>query len=63
MNEHLTEDDMQWLAKLIARIPDLAVPEDSIARLRDHALIDEISGGWNATTKGILTLVNWEAMQ
>lgn len=59
MKEHITEEDIQWLAQIIARIPALAIPSDTTARLNAHELIAETPGGWDATMKGILTVVNW----
>lgn len=62
MKEKLTEEDLQWLAKIIAMIPALAIPSDTVARLHANELIAEMPGGWQATGKGILAVINCGSM-
>lgn len=59
MKEKLTEEDIQWLAKIIARMPALAIPADTIARLQAEELVAERPDGWEATDKGVVAVVNW----
>lgn len=59
MNENLTEDDIQWLAKVIAMMPALAIPADTLARLQAHQLVAETNGRLQATDRGVIAVVTW----
>lgn len=59
MKERLTEEDIQWLAKIIAMIPALGIPADTLAKLHANELITETHGRLEATDKGVDTVVNW----
>lgn len=59
MKNNLTEEDIQCLAKIIAMIPGLPMPADSLARLQTYELIEAVPAGWMATEKGVNTIVNW----
>jgi len=61
MNELLTEGDIQWLAKILAMIPALSIPPDSLERLQTQALIEQTPIGWQATEKGVLTIISWKS--
>jgi len=60
MNEKLTEEDIQWLAQIIARIPVPTMTSDTAAKLQAHELISNSHGRWEATDKGVDTVVNWK---
>jgi len=60
MNEKLTEEDIQWLAQIIAMIPVPSIPSDTVSKLQAHELITDSRGRWQATDKGVDTVVNWK---
>jgi hypothetical protein len=61
VKETLTEEDIQWLAKIIAMIPVLTMPPDIAAKLLAHELISKANGRWEITDKGVDTIVNWKS--
>lgn len=63
MKEQLTEDDIQCLAKIIAMIPTATTPPETLEKLQALELIAERPGGWQATGKGINTVVNWNSAE
>ena len=63
MEKQFTEEDIQWLAKVIAMIPALPIPSDTITRLQAQEFINEIHGRWQATDKGILAVINWKSVE
>ncbi len=63
MKEQLTEEDIQWLAQIIAMIPALAIPPEALAKLQAHELIAQAPGRWEATDKGVDTVVNWKSVE
>ena len=60
MKEQLTEQDINWLAQIIAMIPVQAMPPETLAKLQAHELIAQTNGKWVATDKGVDTVVNWK---
>ena len=63
MTERLTEDDIQCLATIIAMIPTTTTSTETLAKLQALELITERPGGWQATAKGIDTVVNWKSTE
>jgi len=63
MKENITEEDIQWLAKIIAMIPALGIPADALARLHAHGLVAETLGRLEATDKGVHTIINWKSTE
>lgn len=61
MKEKLTEVDIQWLAKIIAMIPGLDIPADTIKKLETQLLITQTPIGWQATETGILSIICWDS--
>ena len=59
MKEQLIEEDIQWLAKIIAMIPAQTMPSDTAAKLHALELVVETPIGLQATDKGVNTVINW----
>ena len=61
LEQVLTEEDISWLAKILAMIPGLPIPEETIQKLHQQELIaPRGEDGWEATEKGIITITTWQ---